>query len=269
MLKLMRHYFYAAVCFSLGSMCVWFYATAKIVRYLAEPFRVPCLIGGLCMCVVGVFLMVKHRGDCCGGHDHDEEEEHVHEEVNPIMLMILMALPLLGSLAATKGELSDLSKEKLSNETPSPDKFAYLGDKLPPFTKETLDEIKVKSVDGAYKLSLIEIFYSSNDPEMQGVLTEIRVETEGKIRIKPGGEASDGERRLYRLFMTCCATDMQAIPISLKISPELSDPFAEHSWVRLAGKLSYRIEGGVRIAEVIVDRIDAAIAPEEEFDLNY
>jgi uncharacterized membrane protein YcgQ (UPF0703/DUF1980 family) len=70
-------------------------------------------------------------------------------------------------------------------------------------------------------------------------------------------------KRLYRLFITCCAADSRPIPIVLefgKTPPE----FPENDWVKVSGTMRFPLEEGVIQPVLLVERVVAAEPPYEE-----
>jgi len=255
----------------IGAIFVAFYANTNVRFYLAKSFHVPALIGGLSMLVIGLFLILQRNKDqgCCH-HDHEDmDEEHDHETVNPVTVILCLFAPFIYATSITEHKPSNKVLTTLSDETPDPRNVQQGKSMQIRFTKETLDEIKTKTADGAYQIPVIELFWSASDPEMESVLKGLRIETIGKIRTKPGAEEDPTVRRLYTLFMTCCATDMQAIPIGLKISAEESAKFKEHDWVKLAGTVEYAHEYGRKYLVLKVDRIQPQETPKNEYDVQF
>jgi len=96
------------------------------------------------------------------------------------------------------------------------------------------------------------------------VFDGLAVETEAKLRDEPNRNADGNRMRLYRLFMTCCAADTKAIPLSIEFDGELPD-ISHHSWVRVGGNLVYEEVEGVVYPVLKVSRIEEIPVPEGEW----
>jgi len=101
----------------------------------------------------------------------------------------------------------------------------------------------------------------------QDALSEINglyVETEAKLRNEPNRNENGKRMRLFRLMMTCCAADAQAVPMTIEFDDGTPD-FAHNSWVRVAGVMSYEREGGVVYPLLKVKRIEEIPVPDGEW----
>jgi uncharacterized membrane protein YcgQ (UPF0703/DUF1980 family) len=98
---------------------------------------------------------------------------------------------------------------------------------------------------------------------MQSVIDGLKIETEGRWIEEKMRNPNGTRRRLYRLFMTCCAADSRAIPIVLEFGqtpPELP----ENGWVKVAGTMRFLLEDGVIQPVLKAERALAAEPPFEE-----
>ncbi len=99
------------------------------------------------------------------------------------------------------------------------------------------------------------------------VFDGLYVETVGKLRDEPNRNPDGKRMRLYRLFMTCCAADMKAIPLSIEFDGELPD-LAHNSWVKVSGSMFYEEEEGVIYPILKVKKLEPAPVPEGEWSEN-
>jgi hypothetical protein len=139
----------------------------------------------------------------------------------------------------------------------------FLASSLPPLTREEIEKSHRKTADGFYEFNLMELFFSTGDRELQSVIDGMKVETEGRWLEEKVRNPNGTRKRLYRLFMTCCAADSRAIPIVLefgKTPPELP----ENGWVKVAGTMRFPLEEGVLQPLLVVERAVAAEPPFEE-----
>jgi uncharacterized repeat protein (TIGR03943 family) len=250
-----------------SAVLLYFHATGRINKYLAPDFRPIAFVGGLGLAVLGLFnlLTAGQSADC--GHDHaGDPDAHDHEtsDIHPLAAFFLMVLPVAFSVAWTKDEYSAaaLSRKGLY-DAPADMNTTFLASAMPPLTREMIEQSHRKTPDGFLEFNLMELFFATGDREMQSVIDGLRIETEGRWIDEKMRNPNGTRKRLYRLFMTCCAADSRAIPIVLefgKTPPELP----ENGWVKVAGTMRFPLEEGVLQPVLHVERALAAEPPFEE-----
>ena len=246
---------------------LYFYTSGRINKYLAPDFRLIAFAGGLGLAVLGLFNLLTsgQKADC--GHDHgDEEDPHGHEsgDMHPLTAVALMTIPVALSVAWTKDEysLAALSRKGLY-DAPSAIASPFLASSLPALTREEIETSHRKTGDGYLEFNLMELFFSSGDREMQGLIDGLKIETEGRWTDEKNRNPDGSRKRLYRLFVTCCAADSRAIPIILEFG-KTPPVFPENEWVKVAGTMRFPLEEGVIQPVLHVDRVMAAEPPYEE-----
>ncbi len=246
-----------------GGVMIYFYATKLIAKYLAPDFHPLLLAGGLGLIVVGLFNLLTAGQSASCGHDHGPEDTHDHEslDVNPIAAFLILVLPLGFCVANTKHEFSTgaLAAKGLY-EAPAK-KLPALESLLPQLTRDVVEQQHPKNKEGFHEFSLIELNFSTGDPEMRGLLEGMMVETEGRMVKDPEGGAK--QRRLYRMFITCCAADSQAIPIIVRFKDEVPQ-VKENTWMKLSGRMSFPEEGAGPIPVLTVDYAQEGTPPPDE-----
>ena len=244
-----------------GVCCVYFYASGRIVSYLADDFRVYCLVGGLALCVLGLFTLLTARdsvADC--GHDHDHAHDHEESDLHPIFALLTMVVPLLLCAAFTNDSFSEQALRRKAENQGELKAESYFSSTLPPYTLEYLEKSRSRTDDGYLKMPLLELYFANSDEEMRGVLEGQDVQVEGRVMTLP-----DDQRRmiLYRLFVTCCAADSRPIPLHLQLldrGPEL----AVKDWVTVTGNLTFAEMDGQMKGLLSVDSIEETAPPYEE-----
>ncbi len=238
---LQRILFSLAVVFWGGAL-VYLYQSGHIVSYVSEKFHLVCLIGGLAMIVLGLFNLMTSRADYHCSHGDECGHDHDHSDMNPVVSLAVMVLPVLLSLQWTDHRPSDVLLENKSSQDVNPDALSFLNN-LPPYTLEILEETRTKNAEGDYQVNIFELFYSAGDGEVEKVFDGLAFETEGRIRDEKLRNVTGKRMRLYRLQGTCCAADAIAIPLGLEFEDELSD-IPHHTWVKVSGIMSYEeVEG--------------------------
>jgi len=251
-----------------SGVLLYFHATGRINKYLAPDFRPIAFAGGLGLAVLGLFNVLTARQTAGCGHDHEHDDDgacHDHEasDIHPLAAFLLMVGPVLLSVAWTKDEYSAsaLARKGLY-DAPTSATTTFLAGNLPPLTREEVEKSHRKTPDGFYEFSLLELFFATGDREMQSIIDGMKVETEGRW-IDDRGSKDGKRKRLYRLFITCCAADSRAIPIALQYDTPPPE-FPQNSWVKSAGTMRFVLEGGVVQPVLMVERTIAAEPPFEE-----
>lgn len=244
-----------------------FHATARINKYLAPDFRPLCLAGGLGLGVLGAFTLLTARqragcghqhqpGENCAGHDHGSD-------LNPWFALAVMTVPLGLAVAGTRDGFSQgaLARKGLYDALPA-SKSLFFAEDLPPLTREEVEKLHPLDAAGYREFDLLELFFATGDPELQKVIDGMKVHTEGRM-VDERGEGQPNRKRLYRLFITCCAADSRAIPIVLQFSAP--PPAIEaNGWAVVRGRIRYPLENGRLTPVLDVDTAEPAEAPVEE-----
>jgi uncharacterized repeat protein (TIGR03943 family) len=251
-----------------SGVLLYFHASGRINKYLAPDFRPIAFVGGLGLAILGLFNLLTARQSVGCGHNHDHNDgegchDHEASDIHPAAAFLLMVGPVLLSVAWTKDEYSAsaLGRKGLY-DAPTAAAATFLASNLPPLTREDVEKTHRKTGDGYYEFSLLELFFATGDREMQSLIDGMKVETEGRWVDDKAGK--DGNRkRLYRLFITCCAADSRAIPIALEYNVAAPE-FPQNDWVKVAGTMKFLMEEGIIQPVLVVDRTVAAEPPFEE-----
>jgi uncharacterized repeat protein (TIGR03943 family) len=248
-----------------GGVLIYFYASGRITKYLAPDFRPLSLGGGLGLAVVGLFNLLTATQEASCGHDHGPDDAHDHEslDVHPLAAFLILLVPLSLGVAWTKDafSLGSLTRKGLM-DSPMDASSIMLGSVMPKLTKELIEKQHPKNADGYHAFGLMELFFSAGDPEMRELVDGMQVETEGRVVNDPDA-AVPNQRRLYRLFITCCAADSRAIPIIVRFKGE-APQVEENAWMKLTGTMRYPDEGEGFIPVLEVDHAAEAPPPPEE-----
>jgi uncharacterized repeat protein (TIGR03943 family) len=248
-----------------SAVLLYFYSSGRINKYLAPDFRLITFAGGLGLGVLGLFNLLTAGQEAGCGHDHDGGgHDHESGDLHPMVAVFLMVVPVVLSVAWTKDEYSAsaLARKGLY-DSPEAMNSLFLASSLPPLTLEEIEKSHRKTPEGYLEFNLMELFFSAGDREIQPLLDGLKVETEGRWMDEKIRNPKGSRKRLYRLFITCCAADSRAIPIVLefgKTPPE----FPENGWVKVSGVIRFPLEEGVIQPLLVVDKVLAAEPPYEE-----
>lgn len=249
---------------------LYFFTTGRINSYLAPDFRTIALFGGLGLAVLGLFNIFTARRAAGCGHTHDVGDACGHSHApdqNPLVGMVIMLVPLLLAIVWTKDQYSPeaLARKGLYD---TPESASFLASVLPPMTRETFLETHTTNSDGFSEVSLMEIFFSTGDREFQSILDGMKIETEGRWVEEKNNNPNGSRKRLYRLFITCCAADSRAIPIVLEFGAAPPE-YPENSWVKVSGTLHFPTENGLVQPVLDVENVLAAEAPPEDSFMRF
>ncbi len=252
-----------------SAVTLYFYSTGRINKYLAPDFRVIAFIGGLGLAVLGLFnlLTAGQKADC--GHDHgdDEVDPHGHDhsgDMHPLTAFFLMVVPIALAFFWTKDEYSiNALTRKGLYASPSMSAKPFLSSTMPRLTREQIEQGHRKTDAGFYEFSLMELFFTSGDKELRTLIDGMKVETQGRWIDEKVRNPNGTRKRLFRLFITCCAADGQAVPIILEFGKKPPE-FKEKDWVKVSGTMRYPLEEGASQPVLEVEQVVAAEPPYEE-----
>lgn len=252
-----------------SAMLIYFHASGRINKYLAPDFRPIAMAGGLGLAVMGLFNLLTCGQRAACGHDHGSGDgaEHDHEsgDLHPLTAFLLMVVPVVLAMMWTKDEYSAaaLARKGLYDSPASLAASPFLAQSMGALTLEDIQRGHRKTPDGYYEFNLMELFFATGDREVQGLIEGMKVETEGRWMDERVRNPDGTRKRLYRLFITCCAADSRAIPIVLEFGKTPPD-LPENGWVRVAGTMRFPLEEGTLQPVLVVDRAMAADPPIEE-----
>lgn len=249
-----------------SAVLLYFYASGRVNKYLATDFRPLSLAGGLGLAVLGLFnlLTAGHEADC--GHDHGGEGGHDHDggDTHPLAAFLLMVAPVALTVAWTKDaySLAALSRKGLY-ETPGSIVSPFPTSSMPDITLEEIEKGHRKTPDGFLEFNLMELYFATGDRQIQPLIDGLKVQTEGRWTDEKIRNPDGRRKRLYRLFLTCCAADSRAIPIVLEFAGTPPE-FPDNSWVKVSGTMRFPREEGELQPLLMVDHVLTTEPPHEE-----
>jgi uncharacterized repeat protein (TIGR03943 family) len=252
-----------------GAVPVYLYASGLIAKYLSPTFHLIALTGGLAMIVLGLFNLLNARREVGCGHDHSHEHGHDHNHgedddphaQSPIAAICLMIFPVLLCTGFTKHEYSTkaLAWKGLYKQRSA--RSSLFATKREPFTREKLERTTSKTEDGHYLLTITELFWSAGDEEIMKAYEGLPAELEGRlIDEEPKLNPEGNRKRLYRIFMTCCAADAQVLGLALEFDGPLPD-LADKTWIKVGGAVAFEKIDGQDFAYLKVTRLEATAEP--------
>jgi hypothetical protein len=184
--------------------------------------------------------------------------------MHPITVVLMMLIPIAFAVAWTKDEYSSAAlARKGLYDAPSGLNASFLGANLTALTLGEIEATHPKTQDGFLEFSLMELFFSSRDPEMKTLLDGLKVETVGRWADEKVYNPKGSRKRLYRMFINCCAADSKAIPIVVEFG-ETPPELPENCWVKVAGTIRFLVEDGSIQPVLAAERAAATESPDEE-----
>ncbi|MEV0880818.1 TIGR03943 family protein [Micromonospora echinofusca] len=221
----------AVVLLLLGGAVIRASLTDLHLRYVKEGLRPFLVAAGLLLVAAAVMTLfyelrpllrrtpAGHDGhdgdDSHDGHGHDGDDGHAHHEprvgwllILPVLGLLLVAPPALGSYAAGQAGTAVATRQQPSDYPPLPDG----------------DPVRVAVLDYASR-ALFDRGTSIGDR---------RVQLTGFVTTGP-----DGRPLLARMVLSCCAADGR--PVKLGLTGAAPDGLADDTWIEVTGRYSDRI----------------------------
>lgn len=211
---------------------------------LAEPFRLPVVIGGFGLIGLALFRGVAlwlavggdHFHDHHAGHDHkpgeacdhptdDEGAHEEHSHGNMYWRIVVLAFPVLLFLMGVPN--GTFSKAWIDGRLGAENTLGPLG------------EVAEKAGENVYDFPSLSM--AATSPEKREALTGTKATIKGQLRRIPGSQTEFG---LFYLKITCCATDMvplraRVVVSSTSIADAIANKFKDHAWVEVTGTLQF------------------------------
>ena len=224
----------------------------------------------------------NHHGEC--GHDHAKNEDvplHSHDDQTVsgvVATMFIVLVPAIGAAALSQDGFSIdtlANKGLFANDAVMPGESA--ASSLPPtsgaggdagtdpdaYTLADLEQQVRKSPEGNFLIPIPSLYYSAADTELANVLEGQPIESTGQVVKEILENDPNGTRmRFYRLFVSCCLADARPIGFSIEFGKE-PPKFAEDSWAKVVGKMTYPEKDGRPIPILEVGSIEAIPEPED------
>ncbi|MEU6077783.1 TIGR03943 family protein [Micromonospora sp. NPDC047074] len=214
----------AVVLLLLGGAVIRASLTDLYLRYVKEGLRPFLIAAGLLLVATAVMTLwyelrpILRRADAPApadgpdGHDHDG---HGHHEprvgwllILPVLGLLLVAPPALGSYAAGQAGTAVTTRQQPSDYPPLPEG----------------DPVRVTVLDYASR-ALFDRGTSIGDR---------RVQLTGFVTTGP-----DGRPLLARMVLSCCAADGR--PVKLGLTGAAPEGLADDTWIEVTGRYSDRI----------------------------
>jgi uncharacterized repeat protein (TIGR03943 family) len=266
-----------------ATVMVYYYTSGRIVAYLTSDgfFRTQCLIAGLILSVIALFNWFNREPahtDCHDCHEHENTLANSSSWAGFICAAALLTVPIGASALYSPDRFSDaFNMKKLDAATVlkknNPNAAALpAASKATPLNKNTTGTFTVddlvketggRTPEGHIKLQLIEVYMMpAQKPDVREVVSSQTVETVGQL-IKD--KNNQGQPKLFRMMVTCCAADARPIAVPVEFTSETPPTWKELGWYKVSGKIIYRQENGASTAVFQASAITPEKPPRSQF----
>ncbi|MCW6005607.1 TIGR03943 family protein [Micromonospora sp. CPCC 205371] len=204
----------AVVMLLFGGAVVKASVTDMYLRYVKEGLRPFLIAAGVLLIAAAVMTLFYDLRKPSDSHDHDHGDGKPHREprvgwflILPVLGLLLVAPPALGSYAAGQAGTALSGQQQMSDYPPLPEG----------------DPARITVLD-----------YASRAVFDKGTsIGDRRVQLTGFI-----AQGADGQPILARIILSCCAADGR--PIKVGMSGDAPNGLAADTWVEVVGKYTDR-----------------------------
>lgn len=267
-----------------GALMLYFYSSGRLAEYLIPAYRPLVAVSGFLMLFIAGCLAFAHvfgkRFQLTTGAAIDDCPDDFASpgklRATQVLAFGMLVVPIWAASGVSKdgftsaavlnrGIVSDASNlpGKSSNSaalaaaaSTAANANAIVEPPLPGATP-TDDNASTTALDASQYLKtspqgnvlaeVTDLLFAADDDTLRPAFESRSVEVVGQFM--PARETTVANRfQLVRMFMVCCAAD--ARPIAVAIDPGSKVDFAEMSWAKIVGKVSFPLENGHRTAVV-------------------
>ncbi len=120
------------------------------------------------------------------------------------------------------------------------------------------------NADGNIKVEVIDLRYAAMDSTTRPDFEGKRVELIGQMVPLPDKSAKAGSFKLMRMFMVCCAADVQPVTVMVRRKESLPN-FTPMAWLKVVGRVSFPTFGERPLPVVTADEVSVIKAPDEPY----
>jgi uncharacterized repeat protein (TIGR03943 family) len=226
-----------------GSVLCVLYFTGRVDAYLVPFFRPFTVVSGIVLIVLALLLLLAPAGKQAAGCALDRSLW------KSLVGVAVLTVPLFVALGTSKDEFGAsmvMNRTYVSDVTRLPASASLPTDALPGEDPTSVGEPEMpqlaKNANGDVQVEIIDLLYAAQLPDMRTTFENKQVEVIGQLmparENNPRGDRYD----VIRMFMTCCAADVQ--PIALPVNPAGKLDVPEMTWVKITGKATFPVIGG-------------------------
>ncbi len=269
-----------------GSVLCAIYFSGRVASYLHPTFQPFTAVCGCALVLLAVLVLLAPSS---GGAGHGTISSG--SVVKQILGALLLVVPLFVALANSTGEfgattvmnrnyVEDVAQlpggppqsaassppdAALPTNDPSADAANSANSSAPAVNDgESGDQPEVvKNNKGEIKAEVIDFLYAAQLPDMRSTFEDKQVEVIGQLMPAKENNPKGDRYDLVRMFMTCCAADVQ--PIALPIHPGEKPGLPEMTWVRISGKATFPVIGGQRRPLIENAKVEKTDPPEDTY----
>lgn len=242
MTSLLQRLISAGILMTWGSVLCALYFTSRLEAYLVPTFQPLTLAGGVVLVVLAFLVLLAPTDENAGGCAPASWPARVLGAVvliGPLFVALGTSQDQFGaSMVANRNYASDVAQLPTTAATdalPGEDPAAAGTDEPPkPPT----------NAQGDLKAEVIDLLYAAQLPDMRPTFEDKKVEIIGQLMPAKENNPQGDRYDVVRMFMTCCAADVQ--PIALPVHPGAKPELPEMTWVKVTGTAAFPVVGGQR-----------------------
>ncbi len=254
-----------------GSVLCGLYFSTRLDAYLVPIFRPLTLACGIVLVLFALLVLLAPS---------DENSPAGCAPAPPIWKQLLGAFVLIGPLFLALGTSKDQFGAAMVMNRNYVNHISQLPGAAPAAVRTTPDDILPgedpstaigageapslpTNANGDLKVEVIDLLYAAQVPDMREEFEHRQIEVIGQLmpakENNPRGENYD----LVRMFMTCCAADIQ--PIALPVHPAGPPGLPDMTWVKVTGLATFPVVGGQRRPMVENAMIEQTDPPDDTY----
>lgn len=271
-----------------GGVITYFGLSGRMASFLHPNFRIFAAISGVLLIVTAAIVAFaseeegcEHSHDQCCGHDHEHDEEahgHSHSAFGPgrwlAFAILIFPIGVAAMVSPDRFSATLVEKRGVADSAASlPGVVERYEEKKNPASLSAAEAAAAADLENPYlkpnaagniEAEVIDLMYASEDPIIQKDYAGKKVELIGQFLSNGGKEAGPNSFKLLRLFMICCATDVQPLAVVVESDQELPD-VGSMSWVKVAGVVSFEPQGAKYTAKIKASSVIPIEAPAEQY----
>jgi uncharacterized repeat protein (TIGR03943 family) len=252
-----------------GSVLCGLYFTARLEAYLVPLFRPFTLVCGIALVILALLVLVAPAAE--EGAAGCAPRSSLWKSLLGAGVLVVPLFIALGTSKDQFGASMVMNRNYVSDVTQIPTTAANsaaatdaLPGEDPAATAGEEDTPKPpKNANGDVKAEVIDLLYAAQLPDMRSEFENKQVEMIGQLMPSKDNNPKGDRYDIVRMFMTCCAADVQ--PIAVPVHPTGKPPFPDMTWVKVTGKAIFPVEGGQHRPLIENAKVEKTDPPEDTY----
>lgn len=275
----------AAILMIWGSVLCAIYFSGRVTSYLHPTFQPLTAVCGCALVLLAVLVLVAP-----GGGDAAHATASTGSPWKKALGVLMLLIPLFVALATSKdsfgastvmnrnyvedvAQLPGGAPASAPSNTPDAPLPTNDSSSASPANTASTPAVSdgegdaqtevVKNKKGEIKAEVIDFLYAAQLPDMRSTFEDKQIEVIGQLMPAKENNPNGNRYDLVRMFMTCCAADVQ--PIALPIHPGAKPNQPDMTWVKVSGKATFPVIGGQRHPLIENATVEKTDPPEDTY----